>query len=541
MYCCNKILKNKSMEKLLLFTFTLISVIVSAQNVGIGTNNPDPSAKLHIDATNSGVLIPKVNLTSASDATTVTAPATGLILWNTGATFGTAGFYYNVGSAVSPNWIRILDSSSSIADADADPNNEFQTVNAGNGLTGGGNGTTVNLNVGAGNGISSNANDISVNVDGTEIIINGSNQLEIGNIPAGDTDYIQNQNSTDQVANYRISGNGQLAKVIATANGDWFLRGGDDGELRDINQANFIGLWGRQSPDRAGLQLGSDGSYIFGEGGNIGIGTIVPDRQLTLGATGAVFGVQNTANFQAKNSTGNYETYLWPRWSDNIMYLNYGSGGFNIRNNASVTTMFMDNDGSIDIKKGVLFNCDDCGSTSTIDGTSNYGDLVIQGRVLSSNSNLHFSPPGGSNVIINSSYRAAGSASTGNDPGLIIEGNGLLQAQGGLETDKRYYYFQRQLNCNCYGPGSETHNLGAWDFCALAHVGFKNNRSNTDEDDDVQCAVYPNGQGGSGESTNYTSNFTQNHNQRPTWIMYFEAFEDTNGVTCAASCINFKH
>jgi hypothetical protein len=76
-------------------------------------------------------------------------------------------------------------------------------------------------------------------------------------------------------------------------------------------------------------------------GGNAGIGTSAPAFLLTLGLTGGVFGVENTASFLAKNAGGGYETYLWPRWSDNVMYLNYGSSGFNIRNNGSTTAMFM--------------------------------------------------------------------------------------------------------------------------------------------------------------------------------------------------------
>ncbi|MEZ4917196.1 MAG: hypothetical protein R2836_09470 [Chitinophagales bacterium] len=272
--------------------------------------------------------------------------------------------------------------------------------------------------------------------------------------------------------------------------------------------------------------------------GFVGIGTANIPYQLTLGGTGNVFAVENTASFAAKNSGGAYETYFWPRWSDNIMYMNYGSGGMNLRNNASQTAIFIDNDRSIDIKKGVLFNCDDCGSTTTIDGGANWGDLTIQGRVLSTNSNLHLSPPNGFNVVINDDYRAAGGA-TGGSAGLVVEGVSYLE--GGLETDKRYYYFQRYRYCNCYGAGAGSYDMGAWDFCALAQVGFKNNQSGTDEDDDVQCAVYPSGQGGYGEQTDYNTNFTQNHNQRPTWIMYLEAYEDTNGVTCAANCINFRH
>jgi hypothetical protein len=84
-------------------------------------------------------------------------------------------------------------------------------------------------------------------------------------------------------------------------------------------------------------------------GGNAGIGTSTPGYQLTLGGTGNVFGVENTSSFASKNNGGVYETYLWPRWSDNIMYLNYGAGGFNIRNNGSASTMFMTNANNVGI------------------------------------------------------------------------------------------------------------------------------------------------------------------------------------------------
>jgi hypothetical protein len=51
----------------------------------------------------------------------------------------------------------------------------------------------------------------------------------------------------------------------------------------------------------------------------------------------------NQATFSAKNSGGTYENFLWPRWSDNITYLNFGTGGFHLRNNASATAMFITN------------------------------------------------------------------------------------------------------------------------------------------------------------------------------------------------------
>lgn len=192
--------------------------------------------------------------------------------------------------------------------------------------------------------------------------------------------------------------------------------------------------------------------------------------------------------------------------------------------------------GTVYINRGVFFDCNDCGGTGAgqydlADGAGgNWGDLSIQGRVISTNSNLHLSPPGGNRVIINSAYRAAGGG-TGTT-GLDIE-------DGGIRMRKNYRWINRYGSTGGFGWGSQTHNLGNWDFCAIGHVGFRNTNSTTDEDDDVQCAVYPQAHADQGEGNLWDSFFTYQYNQRPVWFMYLEGFADTNATNCAASCINF--
>ena len=63
----------------LLVLFTLSIAIVLAQNVGIGTATPDPSAKLEINSNNSGLLIPRLT-TAQRDA--IASPAHGVIILN---------------------------------------------------------------------------------------------------------------------------------------------------------------------------------------------------------------------------------------------------------------------------------------------------------------------------------------------------------------------------------------------------------------------------------------------------------------------------
>jgi hypothetical protein len=80
------------MKRILLFL--LFSTSVFAQT-GIGTTTPDASAKLDVSANNKGFLPPRVTLTSASDASTIASPATGLLVYNTGNNVGlSAGYYF---------------------------------------------------------------------------------------------------------------------------------------------------------------------------------------------------------------------------------------------------------------------------------------------------------------------------------------------------------------------------------------------------------------------------------------------------------------
>jgi hypothetical protein len=145
---------------------------------------------------------------------------------------------------------------------------------------------------------------------------------------------------------------------------------------------------GKQSDaGRMGYQLFSDGLDI------VGAGTLGNNRKITLWAEGGVnvigsitagtyFGnganlsgvaklgpnnfvgtqyigsghllMDNSTTIQAKNAGGAMEVFMYPRWSDNVSYINYGSGGFNIRNNNGVSTLFMDNNNRATFAAGVL-------------------------------------------------------------------------------------------------------------------------------------------------------------------------------------------
>lgn len=75
----------------------------SLAQVGVHTDFPDASSAMDIQATNRGLLIPRVTLTgSLSDPSPVTSPAVGLLVFNNGAN-QPFGFYYWSGSL----WVAI--------------------------------------------------------------------------------------------------------------------------------------------------------------------------------------------------------------------------------------------------------------------------------------------------------------------------------------------------------------------------------------------------------------------------------------------------
>lgn len=90
----------------ILLVALLISVTASAQNVGINLDGaaPDSSAILDLKSTSKGFLPPRVSLTSTADVSTISSPATGLLVYNI-ATVGdvSPGYYYFNGSL----WVKI--------------------------------------------------------------------------------------------------------------------------------------------------------------------------------------------------------------------------------------------------------------------------------------------------------------------------------------------------------------------------------------------------------------------------------------------------
>lgn len=314
-----------------------------------------------------------------------------------------------------------------------------------------------------------------------------------------------------------------------------------DGQYTFVNKSNT-------NSGYIGFRVGNIDAAVINNAGNMGIGTTTPyptsRLQVSNGSimpqTGnsAAAGIYFTPN---PGGGGGDEAYIrhYVEAGENtklvIANINDGDDDITLKTGpAASDRLVVNGQGTVYVNRAILFDCNDCGSTTVYDiadgAGGNWGDLVIQGRVLSTNSNLHISPPGGSRVIINSSYRSAGGG---------IGTTGLDIEDGGIRFRKNYRWINRYGSTGGFGWGSQTHNLGNWDFCAVGGFGFRNTNAATDEDDDVQCSVYPQAHADPGEANQWDSFFTYQFNQRPVWFMYLEGYADTNATNCAAMCMNF--
>lgn len=91
-----------------LVVLLMITMFTATAQIGFGTNTPNLSAVVDMAATDKGVLLPRVNLTSTTLQLGASANAQGLMVFNTGSTLP-VGYYYWSGS----EW-RVISSTTAI-------------------------------------------------------------------------------------------------------------------------------------------------------------------------------------------------------------------------------------------------------------------------------------------------------------------------------------------------------------------------------------------------------------------------------------------
>lgn len=81
----------------------LLKSFIAFSQIGIGTADPDPSSMLDINATDKGILIPRVNLST----NTIVNPQKSLLIWNTDNTNNSEGFFFFDGNI----WKKLINNS----------------------------------------------------------------------------------------------------------------------------------------------------------------------------------------------------------------------------------------------------------------------------------------------------------------------------------------------------------------------------------------------------------------------------------------------
>lgn len=499
--------------------------IAANGNVGVGTTAP--ASIFHITTTQTGNVL-KLHNTSLANGSLV-----GHEFGKANSTNNMAEFRYNhVSDGSSANWINLgLWGSANTLTVAGTGNVGVGTTSAAQKLHVVGAGRFTSL---AGTGDRLVVANASGDLVATSPAINTAQMVD-GAGAATRVSYWSDANTLTSSSEFIYSASGNLSVYNAEST---------TGEVRLGSAWNRPGVYSSTE-----LQLFSDATgIIFGDSdvermrmtaaGNLGIGTNNPLYKLQ------VSGTAEASAYYVNHGGGNVLEVGDDAWIGDINSANtvgisgqqtsthgglrlgstgyiYSNGTANIGVGTTAPIQTLDVAGRIHVTNGVLQR-----GGAAITGTS---DLGLYSRVSGN----------WIRIVSNAApIRFFSDDNTGTNVNVSIEIDGTLQARNGFRSEKNYYYFQRYKYCNCYGAGSGSWDVGYYDFCAVAQVGFKNNQSTTDEDDDVQCAVYPDGHAGYGEQSNYNVSFTYDYANRPHWQMYAEAYEDSNGVTCAASCIN---
>lgn len=290
---------------------TFATINSFSQGIGINPlgNTPDPSAGLDIDFSNKGLLIPRVALTSATDAATIPSPATSLLVYNTGTGgLSPAGYYYNAGTPGAPNWVKLFSGGS--------PGDAW--------LTTGNNGVSVSTHfLGTINntGLAFRTNNIE------RMRLHNSGQLSIGdNAPGGKLDV--HQESANDVARFvtygssndirlrRTQGSKSSPSATGVANtilGRIFAEGYDGSGFTaaaaiemstDNTGGSSTDMPGRitfyTTPDNSGSLTQR---MVIKNNGNVGIGVTNPNDRLQVGYGNVRIGEVNPPN------TGTFPAY----------------------------------------------------------------------------------------------------------------------------------------------------------------------------------------------------------------------------------------
>jgi hypothetical protein len=250
-------------------TLVLGGTGTNAVSVAVGATTANPSAVLDLTSTTKGVLLPRL---TSTQRTAIASPATGLFLYQTDAS---AGFYYNAGTAATPNWTYLNPTppGDNLGNHTATQNLNLQAnaligsgTTLGSGIVGLGVTTAGGLNIGQNNG-------------GNALV--GYNTYPAGGTSTNNTHLGVGAGSTSTGSNNTFLGNQAGASNGAGSNN--LALGYNASPSAGLTNATAIGSNAIVSQSNA-LVLGGAGSSAV----NVGIGTATPASTLSVVGTASI-------------------------------------------------------------------------------------------------------------------------------------------------------------------------------------------------------------------------------------------------------------
>ena len=317
----------------------------SGGNVGIGTTSPSVALSV------TGAITATGAITGGSFTTAGAVTATGAV---TGGSFSTSGGI-GIGTKLT---IGSLGGDTSTISPSFVTNAGALGTAAGNELILGNFGFSANSNsslaisalrTAAGTNWFDTALILGMNVDFTKraggafISLHGNGNVGIG--------------TTIPTNRLSVEGGGQVASAASSTAVAHFGGGDVHTYFGSYDGASSYATWmqAMRPSDQFAFPMA-----INPNGGNVGIGTSNPSQKLDVNGNAYVRGQINLDGsivmgdgpaIWGKNTVGGAEQTFWPR-SSNGTYINYGTSGFYIRNNASTNTMTMTNGGIVSIGTG---------------------------------------------------------------------------------------------------------------------------------------------------------------------------------------------
>ncbi len=323
--------------RVLVFLAGVLAVLTAAQaqNAGLGTSTPDPSALFELSSTNSGLLTPRMT-TAQRDA--IVLPAAALLIFNTSDN----RFQYNAGTPAAPDWrdlvtLDVVNSGfwSSSGNASTNPASDFVGTTDGQPLVlRTNNSERARIAAGGNVGIGT-TNPLSLLSVGpsSEFRVNASGQIEAaaGIVSSGDIDFTA------------LNAGGLVSAAVGTGRLSTAL-GGTDYELPLTfsnglqRSANSVGLGGSMTTNTVIANAGFN--LIISGAGRMGIGVGNPQVKLDVDGALRLGGAATATSGVIRWSGTDFEGHDGTQWRS---FTGGGAGGsgWNLNGNSATSASFL--------------------------------------------------------------------------------------------------------------------------------------------------------------------------------------------------------